>query len=89
MWTVIRIASSNFGFAHRRVPDPPVTAPLLRERLSMLIGEVFFNEAVREVLDWLGDFSYHFLGRCGFKIGSGEYPRPLDSSETLDCRECP
>jgi hypothetical protein len=43
----------------------PGIAPLLRERLSIENGELMEFLAVepdKEVLDWLGDFSYHFLG---------------------------
>jgi hypothetical protein len=62
-------------------------APLLRERLSIPNGdpiEFLAVEPDRDVLDWFGDFSYHFLGFWGKRQdGSGEMPRPLISPELL------
>ena len=70
---------------------PPPLALLLRERLNIDIGELnesLIVEPEREVLDKLGDFSYHFIGRGGsFQFGSGDKPRPLSPLE-LGWRVC-
>ena len=84
MWTVTRISSSRCGFPI--LLGMPGIAPMLRERLSMAMGELEEFLAVdpdRDMLDWFGDFSYHFLGRWGFQPGSGDKPRPLSPDELL------
>lgn len=75
---MIRISSSNCGLPMRLLLPPPL-ALLLRERLKIDTGELnesLIVEPERDVLDKLGDFSYHFIGRGG-SFGSGDKPRPL------------
>lgn len=66
MWTVIRISSSSFALGQHLAMLPMEL--LLRVCFSIAMGDMegFFGvNPVSEMLDWFGDFSYHFLRLSG------------------------